>query len=207
MQTTSRISKKSRNVVAPASRSTSGHSRTRGWWRRGTTTSPGPSCPRPAPSAQPLANVDSVCKRSHCWCSNPTWAPSMIARSSFAIAGTKTSCSFKPSSESKSHTPPSSPRFSTRSWLCMLQFYFASFTCLSDDWLDAMKPASNKRKVKYWLFHSSDIYIFIYIFAHTIYELLHYELHSTVRCGDKDHHHHHDITTMVMLVMVMQVAI
>ena len=51
------------------------------------------------------------------------------------------------------------------------------------------------------------IYIFIYIFAHTIYELLHYELHSTVRCGDKDHHHHHDITTMVMLVMVMQVAI
>ena len=46
-----------------------------------------------------------------------------------------------------------------------------------------------------------------YIFAHTIYELLHYELHSTVRCGDKDHHHHHDITTMVMPVMVMQVAI
>ena len=42
-------------------------------------------------------------------------------------------------------------------WLCLLLFYFASFH-LFIWWLaHAMKPASNKRKVKYWLFHSSDI--------------------------------------------------
>ena len=59
----------------------------------------------------------------------------------------------------------------------------------------------------YWKVSLMNAKCMKYIFAHTIYELLRYELHSTVRCCDKDHHHHHDITTMVMLVMVMQVAI
>ena len=100
--TTSRTSKNQASAAGPASPSTSGASRTGGWWRTPTSPSAGPWWPRRAHSAQPLANVDFALLRNHCWWWNHTWEHSMIVVNSSAIVDTRTSFYSRLLSESAS---------------------------------------------------------------------------------------------------------